>query len=205
MIFCEEIGGKERGITEEERKVYRLARKRYLTKEILQTEKVCKELLHLTEVLKELKSDNNLIEAVPTAFYSDKALHWLEQDTKPNTMAPEDLKYETKNGIKVRSKSERTIADRLAYYQLPFKYEAPVFICGRNLYPDFTVMRAGGNMVLWEHFGLMDKADYAARALQKIIDYQKCGYATHTNLICTWEKDIESPKKIDDIIERFLL
>lgn len=205
-VFCEEVHGKERGITTDKKRVYMLARKRYLKKEITYLQGIC-ETLEKSIAIIEKKDENcsNVPAEVPESMYSAEELAWLKQGNRKNTIAPEALKYETVSGIKVRSKSERVIADKLTQYGLLFKYEAPIDLGIRSVYPDFAILRDDGQIVIWEHFGLMDKDDYAERTAQKIIMYQRYGYATHSNLICTWERDIETPQKIEHIIERFLL
>ena len=62
-----------------------------------------------------------------------------------------------------------------------------------------------GRILIWEHFGMMDDIDYASRAWRKIENYRRAGYVQHTNLICTYESDIENDKVIDGIIRRFVL
>ena len=50
--------------------------------------------------------------------------------------------YYTIKGERVRSKSEKIIADELYRYQIPYKYEFPLTLATHNrniqLYPDFT-------------------------------------------------------------------
>ena len=109
----------------------------------------------------------------------------------------------------MRSKSERLIADKLAEYALPFRYEARYenYAHGESFvaYPDFTILRADGREVVWEHFGLMNDDEYAARTVRKIIDYQRGGCSLARDLICTFEEDIKDPQALDQIIQRFLL
>ena len=47
--------------------------------------------------------------------------------------------------------------------------------------------------------------EYAAHAIQKMMLYQRCGYITHTDLIYTFERDVEDPAVLDNIIKKFLL
>ena len=88
---------------------------------------------------------------------------------------------------------------------IPYRYEAELFINGNRYYPDFMILLPDGSILIWEHFGMMDDIDYASRAWRKIENYRRAGYVQHTNLICTYESDIENGKVIDEIIRRFIL
>ena len=143
------------------------------------------------------------------ARFSARELLWLSTAASSNQKEPEKLIYMTRAGISVRSKSERLIADKLAEYALPFRYEARYenYAHGESFvaYPDFTILRADGREVVWEHFGLMNDDEYAARTVRKIIDYQRGGCSLARDLICTFEEDIKDPQALDQIIQRFLL
>lgn len=107
------------------------------------------------------------------------ALEWISAADSQNALAPENLKYATGSGIAVRSKSERTIADKLTEFGVPFRYEARLETGNSAMYPDFTILLSDGSKVIWEHFG--------------------------QRLICTFESDIENPEIIENIIKRRLL
>ena len=115
----------------------------------------------------------------------------------------EQLIYQTKSGIMVRSKSERMIADFLTEHGIPFRYEAKLVIHGRTYYPDFTILCEDGTLLLWEHFGLMEQDEYFKHACEKIKAYRKKGYMQHTNLICTWEEDLLQAEQLEEILIRF--
>ena len=51
----------------------------------------------------------------------------------------------------------------------------------------------------------MDNSDYFFRACRKIEYYRRAGLTQHTNLICTYEEDVEDGAILDGIIERFEL
>lgn len=104
----------------------------------------------------------------------------------------------------VRSKSERTIADLLTEYGILFHYEEKLVINGAVYYPDFIIMRDDGSMIIWEHFGLMDKEEYYIKTCAKLESYRKAGFAAHTNLICTYEEDMVSDDILEEILMRYL-
>lgn len=86
--------------------------------------------------------------------------------------------YYTIKGERVRSKSEKIIADELNRYNIPYKYEMP--LCLENwhkkivVYPDFTVLnkRTGKKWII-EHLGMMDRSSYYENAMYKLDTYEK--------------------------------
>lgn len=47
----------------------------------------------------------------------------------------------TQKGERVRSKSEKTLADYFYYHGIPYKYECPLLLKGFGIiYPDFTFL-----------------------------------------------------------------
>lgn len=143
----------------------------------------------------------------PTAYYaySEEQRRWMVSGSYRNHFNEAGLKYVTACGIKVRSKSERIIADLLAEHHIAFRYEAEFVTDRGSLFPDFMIMRRDGKIVIWEHLGLMDDADYYRKACDKIERYRMEGFTQHTNLICTYEEDIVSPETLNDIIARYIL
>jgi len=130
---------------------------------------------------------------------------WLEEPYEKYSAYENTLIYKTKSGILVRSKSERIIADLLYEYGLPFKYECSIECDGEILWPDFTIRKRNGEIVLWEHMGLMNRPDYYYRNIEKIKKYRALGFVQHKNLICTWEEDLYNLDDVRKIIEMFLL
>lgn len=141
----------------------------------------------------------------PIPLYHLDDWKWMKSEYERNPYKTEELKYTTQGGIKVRSKSERFIADRLEFWVIPYRTELRIDVGHMSMYPDFVIRRADGTLVIWEHFGLMNDPEYRKRALEKIELYRKAGYVQHKNLICTWEEDIASADDIDNIIRRFIL
>lgn len=86
--------------------------------------------------------------------------------------------YYTIKGERVRSKSEKIIADELYRYRIPYRYEMPIELQGWNkkltFYPDFIVLnRRTGKKWILEHLGMMDKASYFESAIHKLDTYEK--------------------------------
>ena len=92
-------------------------------------------------------------------------------------------------GERVRSKSEKIIADALAMNGIPYKYECPLKV-GRNLiHPDFTILRKSDLKVFyWEHCGKSDDPDYYSKNIVKRTGiYAEGGIAVGKGLFMTFE------------------
>lgn len=112
---------------------------------------------------------------------------WL---SKPYSTNPYPIKsiYTTMNGEKVRSKSEALIADRLKAYGIPYKYECPLCIGGKTIYPDFTILNINTRQeVYFEHFGMMDNPVYVEKFLTRMDLYHENEIIDGINLFYTFE------------------
>lgn len=115
-----------------------------------------------------------------------------KENEKSQVHNSEALKFYTKMGIIVRSKSEVIIATALYDNNIKFEYEKAIKISDVIYYPDFTVEKKNGDIILWEHLGLIDNPDYRNKAYRKILKYNENGYYQGKNLILTYET-AESP------------
>ncbi len=121
---------------------------------------------------------------------------------------------------RVRSKSELLIADALARYDIPYRYEFPLEVtsaaapAGKNkaeiikVYPDFLCLNVKKRTeYYWEHFGLMDNQDYANKTSRKLRLYAENNIFIGKNLIITMETQSEplSTLVIEKIIKEFFL
>ena len=86
-----------------------------------------------------------------------------------------------------------------------FRYEAKLVINGKVYYPDFMILCDDGRILIWEHFGLMDKEEYFISACRKLEQYRRAGYVQHSNLICTYEEDLRSGAVLEEILLRYEL
>lgn len=96
--------------------------------------------------------------------------------------------YYTIKGERVRSKSEKIIADELYRYHVPYKYELPLTLVNRNknvqFYPDFTALnKRTGKQWIIEHLGMMDKPSYCENVMQKLDLYERNNFLLGNNLI----------------------
>ncbi len=98
----------------------------------------------------------------------------------------------TDRGERVRSKSEKIIADALYRRGIPYRYEYPLKLrSGRHFVPvrpDFLVLslRTMEEMII-EHLGMMDDETYYERSMVKIDMYEKNGYLIGQKLLLLHE------------------
>lgn len=117
------------------------------------------------------------------------AENWKNAVYKGKEFAADAMEIYSENGIRVRSKSEKIIADKLSILGIPYRYEYPLKLQGYGIvYPDFLLLnkRTRKEYIL-EHFGMMDDADYSRNAVKKINMYAKNGYVLGFNLLATFE------------------
>ncbi len=103
---------------------------------------------------------------------------------------PENLIYSTDAGERVRSKSEMMIANLLFAMRLPYQYEKPLYLNGKTVLPDFTILDTKTRTeVYFEHFGLMDQEEYRTAALLKIENYEKAGFMLGKDFLFSFESE----------------
>ena len=116
------------------------------------------------------------------------AQQWVSQKYSGLQFNQDAAVFLTESGEKVRSKSEKMIADKLALLGIPYRYECPLKLNNTTVYPDFTLLNVKTRKVVYyEHFGMMDDPVYCNRAIKKMHDYQMNGLSFDTNLIVTFE------------------
>lgn len=114
----------------------------------------------------------------------------------------------TEKGERVRSKSEKILADYFDRNGILYKYECPLRLKGFGIvHPDFTFLsRRTMEEIYWEHDGRMDDPGYAQNAVRKILAYEENGIYPGERLILTFEteKTVLNTKTIERIVSRYL-
>lgn len=114
----------------------------------------------------------------------------------------------TNRGERVRSKSEKIIADKLLKEGIPYRYECPIQLGHTIIYPDFTVLNKRTREEFYlEHFGKMDDQNYCNDALARIELYEKHGFYLGQRLLATFEtkkRPLDS-RVLDMIVGKYLL
>ena len=114
---------------------------------------------------------------------------WLAVEYVGKPFDPDDPELYTNRGERVRSKSEKMIADKLLDLQIPYRYEYPIYI--RRLgtvHPDFMMLDIlTRENVMFEHFGRMHEARYVNKTLTKLEAYEEDGWHLGDNFLFTME------------------
>ena len=151
----------------------------------------------------------------------EKEYRYWEKERLDRKGISRNIHLTTLDGERVRSKSELIIADRLKNAKVPYYYEGKYIFVDNELngkrsafekgyevwFPDFQVLNTRtGELLFWEHFGLMDNPDYCASAQFKIETYAKHGFVIGKNLIVTMESSQHTlnVEYVDKLIEEFL-
>ena len=101
----------------------------------------------------------------------------------------EHLIHRTEKGHLVRSKSELVIANMLYQMKIEYEYER---VCegtaepGR-LRPDFSFVTPDGDLIVWEHLGMLDRPDYKRGWEWKRHWYERNGYVEDKTLFTSVE------------------
>ena len=148
---------------------------------------------------------------------AEYAAQWQAVPWNGLSFAPDSKVYTTARRERVRSKSELIIADTLARFNIPYRYEYPLELKSggagrgspsRTVYPDFLCLNVRTRAEFyWEHFGLMDEPDYLERTLVKILEYAESGILPGKNFLFTMESAAchLSSRQIENLISEFLI
>jgi ATP-dependent exoDNAse (exonuclease V) alpha subunit len=121
------------------------------------------------------------------------------------------LIHRTEKGHMVRSKSELVIANML--YRMGVEYEYERLFEGINLpgkrRPDFSFVDPSGDLILWEHLGMMTRDDYRRDWERKREWYGKNDFSINKNLFTTEDDeygglDSTSVRKVAEGIKSML-
>lgn len=110
---------------------------------------------------------------------------------------------------RVRSKSEKILADFFLSQGIFYKYECPLQLSDTTVYyPDFTFFHPRRKQeIYWEHFGRMDLSTYAVNTVKKIRLYEENGIFLGKQLITTYKGDplVLDMRRVQALIDRFEL
>ena len=187
-----------RGITNQPEVIESLLRRRVLENELLYLleEKEC--IRNCTSRLREydLGKEAHALHAeypeLDASFISDAVtsksnLEWQNAPYEQSDYKPENKRHITTYGLRVRSKSELIIAEKLYYHRIAFHYEQVLHIDNFSLVPDFYIRRADGKLFVWEHMGMMENTEYRLHQKKKIEMYESMGFVPWDNLIVTYD------------------
>ncbi len=117
----------------------------------------------------------------------DKA--WSITADQSFSMYGDRLTFLTKRGEYVRSKSELIIANYLYDHGYYYKYEAALHLQNthKTVFPDFTIWAKTGEIMYWEHAGMVDDPEYMENFVNKINNYKADGILIGKDLIVSFE------------------
>lgn len=210
--FIEYSKGRQLGISKDMNRVYSLARKKYLQQKV----KDSRTIIELLENAVRIAENTELVDRAERVImrfdmldlnrikYNAEAQKWFTNHQSQNPYKREHLIYATDNGVKMRSKSERFIGNFLEQRNIPYMYEHRLVINGEEMYPDFMILREDREIVIWEHAGY-ESDEYYMKQVNRIRRYRDMGYRLYSNLIYTFEPDLEDMRNLEEILACFML
>ena len=141
-----------------------------------------------------------------------EALEWKEnlekEKAKYPPYRPEQLKHPAMNGTLMRSKSEVIIANMMLMAGIPFVYEAPMFIEGQMLLPDFKILSMIDlkTVIIIEHQGMVFADDYANKFIRSVKQYLKSEWIPNQNLFFTFDnaKETLDVRQVTSILRKYI-
>ena len=196
---------------------YRLAQKSYDQKIQKLVDRRLKQLNKLTEEYEDIEIEEiynklhsirkNMIQPVEIPW-EQRLAEWKNTPYAGKEFAPGMPEIYSKKGERVRSKSEKILADTFYNMGIEYKYECPIKLRDYVVvYPDFTLLRKrDGKEIYWEHDGRMDDPKYAEKAIRKINTYIANGIFPGDNLIVSFETSgtVLNDRIIIKMIEKYL-
>ncbi len=157
--------------------------------------------------LKEHPERQQLIQPIECTW-EQRVLAWKSKEYQGKDFQEGTVVILTEKGERVRSKSEKIMADYFYRQGIEYKYERPLYLKGiGTIYPDFTFLsRKTNEEIYWEHNGKCDDAAYARNMVKKINAYESNGIFPGERLILTYETEqtILSTSKIEQLVKRYL-
>ena len=158
--------------------------------------------------LKEHEARKALIIPVePT--WDQKLEKWISEEYRKKDFPEGTPVILTEKGERVRSKSEKIMADYFYRSGITYHYEKPLYLNRFGIvHPDFTFLsKASGQEIYWEHDGRMDDPVYAHNAVKKIQAYEENDIYPGERLILTFEteKNVLDMRHVKRLAEKYLI
>ncbi len=212
VYYSEVKNNKEAGISKNKKRIYELMLKEFYREQLkilIANERALEYCLkhyqdHHTDAILD-KLSVRFTDAAVKDILCSSVSDWSKQPYEKNPFYKENYEFVTTNGVLVRSKSEREIANALEAAGLQYQSDVLIECDDEHYYADFLIMRPDRTKAIWEHFGREHDKVYMAKNQQRIKDYISIGYRPWDNLIWTLDSDLKSNKTIRNIIQRFLL
>ena len=203
---------------EKKKLAYRLAQKSYDEKIMKLAEKRLSQIRRITEDYDEEEIEKIFLTEHPERqklikpaepVWEQQLSKWAAEDYKRKEFQEDAPVILTEKGERVRSKSEKILADYFYRNGILYKYECPLYLKRfGTVHPDFTFLsRKTKQEIYWEHDGRMDDPVYAQNAIRKIQAYEENDIYPGERLILTFETDktILNTRQIERLVRRYLL
>lgn len=206
---------------EEVKSIKRLVEQEYYAKMLPEIEK---QIANLKEALRNI--DERKLEKIYNDMHAGKRklitsgilsreekIRRFEEETYESKPIDDDrTEIYTNKGERVRSKSEKIIADHFERRGILYRYEKPLYLMvdgqRKPFYPDFTVMNKRTTKILYvEHFGMLDDSVYYNGTLRKLDVYEKNDILIGRDLLVFHEtgKRVLNVKSIDKYIDEYMV
>ncbi|MBE5927184.1 MAG: hypothetical protein E7270_09510 [Lachnospiraceae bacterium] len=150
----------------------------------------------------------NLIDA-PVLSDEEYIVRWQEEEYNKKSFGEFSTEIYTDRGERVRSKSEKIIADKLNNLGIPYKYECAKILKGNiKIHPDFTILKMPERKEVYlEHLGMMDDSKYVESAMDRIKNYEENGIYLGKELYITYETSRRplNTKVLDDFLKNVFI
>lgn len=194
-----------------------LAQKTYDLKVLKKAEPILKQIKKITkeysddeieQIYRSMSKERQALVTPVEPTWEKKLAEWYLEEFEGKEFQEGTPVIYAENGERVRSKSEKILADLFYRKNILYKYEKPLYLKGYGIvYPDFTFLsEKTGQEIYWEHEGMMDKPEYARKAVHKIDSYQKNDIYIGERLILTFETEqsMLNSKIAEQLVERLL-
>ena len=183
------------GITRDPDMLSKLSRKKYLQHSI---KTLTSEIARLENFISARiePTPQNILNMLPPKFQTlDEDLFfpqrkfcrdWTSEPYAQNTKNLHEKIHLTSKGLRVRSKSELIIIEKLYEHIVPVRYDSLIYFKGKEFSPDFT-FPPHFRYRYWEHCGMMGTKSYRDYNKYKISVYEKMGIVPWKNLIITYD------------------
>ncbi len=185
--------------------------KKLVDRRLKQIEKIIKEYEdnEIDKIYYELHPERKKLVITATKTWEQKLDEWKSISYVGKGFGENVPEIYTKKGERVRSKSEKIIADTFYDLGIEYKYECPLNLKGVGIiYPDFTILRKRDTkIVYWEHDGRMDDPEYAQKALRKMNSYIANDIFPGDNLIVSFESsgNVLNDRIIRKMISKYII
>ena len=159
--------------------------------------------------LPKLHTQRQLLVTPIEPIWEKELAKWYDSEYHGKEFYEGTAEIVTEKGERVRSKSEKILADYFYRNNILYQYEKPLYLKGYGtIYPDFTFLsKKTRKEIYWEHEGMMDKPEYAKSAVKKIESYQRNGIHLGERLILTFETELTvlNSQIVEELVEKYLV